>query len=65
MIMLKNLLTLARKQPQHELKLEPKNSRIKPGGYLEVECTSFAGHTVNWEGKDGAPLPYNFEVCLA
>jgi len=37
---------------------------VKPGGFAEVECKSSAGPDVKvtWQGLNGEPLPYNFEV---
>lgn len=56
------LITLLPLAPLPNLKLEPTYSRVKPGGYAEVECIASGGHTVKWQGIDGEDLPYNFEV---
>ena len=56
------MITLLPLAPLPNLKLEPAYSRVKPGGFVEVDCVSPFGHNVRWEGVNGEALPYNFEV---
>lgn len=58
------LITLLPLAPLPNLKLEPTYSRVKPGGFVEVECLSSIGHDIRWETVNGEALPYNFEVRI-